>query len=154
MTNGYTVHHPSEELIEALAANPNPKDEQEVRDIYCMSFKRALRRSIEGSPEPFVIVGSAGQPLAAIGVSQACVLDDHGSPWMLGSAEVPKHKKALLRFSRDWVEYQKTKYERLENIVPADYPEAIRWLKWLGFAILPPEPLQNGVLAHRVLWEK
>ena len=82
-------------------------------------------------------------------------MDDDGTPWLLGSQEQRKHVKTLLRASRAWMEEQKQIYPRLSNFVDADYPEAIRWLKWLGFDILPAEPIGNrGAMLHKVQWVK
>ena len=152
---GYRAELPTQEGIEELAQRPNPRDVAEVLKVSGQSFKRALVLSINSSPTPYLVWGPEGQVLAAMGVSQYSVLDDDGTPWMLGSQEHHKHAKALLRASRAWMEEQKQIYPRLTNFVDADYPEAIRWLKWLGFAILPAEPLGNrGAMIHKVQWVK
>jgi hypothetical protein len=152
---GYRLFLPTEDRLNALEQHANPRDVAEVLATTGWSFKRALRISVESSPSPYMILGPRRQVLAAIGVSQGSVLDDEGIPWMLGTDEVPQHRKALLKASKAWVEYQKPLYSALRNVVPADYPEAIRWLKWLGFDILPAEPLGNaGAMLHKVQWVK
>lgn len=150
---GYRLMLPKRELIDELVANPNRRDVAEVLTVQGMSFERALQVSLDASPEAYFVLGPRRQVLAAIGVSEFSVLDDAGTPWMLGSKETPKHAKALLRASRAWFELQKRRYPLLYNFVDAEYPEAIRWLKWLGFDILPAEPSGNkGALVHRVQW--
>lgn len=152
---GYRLALPTPEGVAELVENANPRDELEVQRVHGTSFKRALETSIKASLSPYLVLGPQRQVLAAMGVTQQSVLDDDGCPWMLGSQEHAKHAKALLRASRAWIEVQKQLYPALRNFVDAEYPEAIRWLKWLGFDILPAEPLGNrGALVHKVQWVK
>jgi hypothetical protein len=153
LEQGYSLASPDPELVEELAQNGKPQDVAEVQKVSGQSFKRGLQMSLDSSEDPYLVLGPEGQVLAAMGVSQFSVMDDDGIPWMLGSQEHAKHVKALLRASRAWMEVQKRNFPRLTNFVDADYPEAIRWLKWLGFAILPAEPIGNkGAMIHKVQW--
>lgn len=152
---GYRLSWPTPKLVETLAADPNPKDVLEVSAVSGLSFKRALAISIGASPKPYFVLGPRREPLAAIGVAEFSLLDDTGVPWMLGSSAVPGHARALLSASRAWLTVQQARYSRLENAVDASYEEAIRWLSWLGFDILPAEPTGNNrALIRRIRWAR
>lgn len=153
--NDYQVVAPTASLQEELTENAAPRHVLEVIRVSGQTFKRALELSVNSSPDPYAMLGPDGQVLAMFGVSQFSVLDDDGVPWLLGSQEQHKHPKQLLRASRVWMAEQKQIYPRLTNFVDATYPQAIRWLKWLGFDILPAEPLGNRrALLHKVQWVK
>jgi GNAT superfamily N-acetyltransferase len=63
-----------------------------------------------------------------------------GAPWLLTGRPVDRHRKLFLQETRRGVARMRGEFSRLANHVHADYAEAIRWLRWLGFAIGPVEP--------------
>lgn len=90
-----------------------------------------------------------------MGVATNSVLSNIGSPWFLGTKDVPNHAKALLRSSRAWVEQAKDEYHVLQNVVDSRYEEAVRWVKWLGFEVGPKQPFgREGVLFHPFQWRR
>lgn len=150
---GYRLVLPTDDLVEQLAATVDPRVADEIDVTLGMPVKRALEISIAGSPSPYFVLGPSRDVLCAFGVAEVSVLDDEGSPWMIPSLALRDHRKVLLRGSRKWMAFQKLRYSALRNVVPTWYDEAIRWLKWLGFDILPEEPIGNaGAKIHKVQW--
>ena len=82
-----------------------------------------------------------GEVACIFGVSAADEFDGKvGIPWMLGSELVVKHQRLFLRHCRGCVDEMQALFPVLENHVDQRNTIAIRWLKWLGFDILPVEP--------------
>jgi hypothetical protein len=61
-----------------------------------------------------------------------------GVPWLL-SNEAPFRVASglFLRTSKDIVEFMRTKCDLLTNIVSEANETSIRWLRWLGFTMVP-----------------
>ena len=82
-----------------------------------------------------------GKVACVFGVSDAGdVSGDIGMPWMLGSDLIVDHQRLFLRHCADCVEIMQTLFPVLKNHVDQRNTVAIRWLKWLGFVILPTVP--------------
>lgn len=79
-----------------------------------------------------------GRVLCVFGVAETD--EGHGAPWMLGSDLLVPHQRKFLRHCVECVEIMQTMFPVLENHVDARNKTAIRWLRWLGFDILPTEP--------------
>ncbi|BCS53306.1 hypothetical protein GSbR_21680 [Geobacter sp. SVR] len=58
-------------------------------------------------------------------------------PWFLSTGEVSAFSKTFLKGSREVILRFHEKYDVLSNTVDSRHEVAIRWLKWLGFTILP-----------------
>lgn len=97
-----------------------------------------------------------GKVLCMFGVARASFLSRTTLPWMLGSADLPKHARAFLRGSREYVAEIGEKHENLINFVDARNELAIKWLSWLGFTVADePEPYGRDQLPfHRFHLEK
>ena len=89
-------------------------------------------------------------PLALWGVCAQTMLGDHGRLWFLTADGVERHKKLLLRASRDFVQFAESQYPRLEAIVHRDYDAATRWLRWLGFRLEPLPDLGGDFCRARI----
>jgi hypothetical protein len=118
------------EHVEELIANLRAEDRAEV----C-----AFRRGVEPIRESFQLAHAShallvdGRVLAVWGVLE---LDGGAAAiWMHGSADLPRHGRLVLRFSRAIIEKLAAHYRRLEVLVSANYRQACRWLEWLGFSL-------------------
>lgn len=78
-----------------------------------------------------------GRPVAIFGVTSTHI---GGQIWMLGTSEVDKHKKAVLKISKEQVQQFREEFEYLYNFVDARHTKSIRWLQWLGFELLESLP--------------
>jgi len=81
-----------------------------------------------------------GVPVCLFGVMPAACLGSVGVPWLLGSDDLPRHATAFLRGSREYVNAIRSDFDLLTNFVDSRNALSIRWLRWLGFDILPAEP--------------
>jgi len=73
---------------------------------------------------------------------------------MLTAPVLRKHGRTFLRGNRMWMEDQKYKWLFLENYVDARHTLAIRWLKWMGFAMDKSAPYgPDGMAFHKFHWE-
>lgn len=102
-----------------------------------LSPEQAVMESMANSVNP--IAAFIDERIMCIyGVAKA--ENNCGIPWMLSTEELPKHARAILQTSRNWLEEQKSIYQCLYNFVDARNHAAIRWLGWLGFDIHPATP--------------
>ncbi len=90
-----------------------------------------------------------GVPVCVFGVGPASILSGIGSPWLLGTDDVDRHAVAFLRGSRVWLDQMLERYSRLANWVDCRNEVSIRWLSWLGFHMLEPEPFGPFALPFR-----
>lgn len=81
-----------------------------------------------------------GEVIGMAGVSTHPHMPEVGVPWMMTSKLMDKVAMQFLRINRDKVDEMKEGHQLLKNYVDARNVKAIRWLKWLGFTILPAEP--------------
>lgn len=90
------------------------------------------------------------QPLALWGVCAHTLLGDCGRVWFLTTDGVARHRKLLLRASRDFVDFAEAQYPRLEAIVHRDYDTSTRWLRWLGFRLEPLDAFGGAFYRARI----
>lgn len=100
------------------------------------AIKMSLDRSI--TAETYI---ADGEIAAIAGCQMTCMTGGQGVPWLLTGEPVNRHKKEFLRHTRARVEEMRRRHGSLVNMVHAEYAEAVRWLKWLGFEIGAPVPL-------------
>ncbi len=86
-----------------------------------------------------------GQIICMAGISPLSLIGHTGVPWLLGSPLVVQHRRAFMVETRRMVAHWLTLFPLLRNVVDARYEAAIRWLRWLGFAIGEPFRLVNGL---------
>lgn len=126
-----SVVRASERHCDYVAAHMRPEDAAEAA-AFGLTPLNALRDSLVGAAvAETALVHSV--PCAMWGANPITTLTGDALLWMLGTAEVPRHKRALLRMSREFVDRVAAKYDPLYCVVNADYASSIRWVKWLGF---------------------
>lgn len=81
-----------------------------------------------------------GEVAAMVGLSVDNLLGGIGAPWLVTGKPVDRNKKLFLRETRAGVERMRAEFPVLRNFVHAEYAECLRWLRWLGFEIGPPQP--------------
>ena len=122
---------------EHLAPRLRQADIDEVEAATGSDPLEALLTSLRHSEEAFVWEVD-GEVVCMFGVAGASLMSDRGSPWMLTSDVLVHHARVFLRGAREAIAYWKKDYSYLCNFVDARNTQAIRWLQWLGFDILPP----------------
>jgi GNAT superfamily N-acetyltransferase len=101
-----------------------------------ISKEHAIARSLERSiwAEAYLVDGEVA---AIVGLGLSSLIGGHGVPWLLTGPACERHKRRFLVESRHQVDRMLAECERLVGSVHAGYGRAVRWLKWLGFAIAP-----------------
>jgi hypothetical protein len=140
------------EHAKILTKNIRPADAREI-------FAAAARRSAYECIVSLNKLGGDmftglidGEVACMLGVYRPTHTSTKGIPWMLTTKLIDRHPKLFLKGCRDGMEIIKATwdYSHLENYVDAEYDQAIRWLKWLGFTIHPAAPYGPfGLPFHR-----
>lgn len=126
------------EHIPAVADAMRPADRDEVWASSLLLPDRALSGSLASSALAWT--GTVdGRPACMFGVAPWPAAGT-AAPWLLGTAEVEANATAFLRRNRPYVAQMSATYPLLRNWVDARNRLSIRWLRWLGFTILPAEP--------------
>jgi hypothetical protein len=68
------------------------------------------------------------------------LLSNIGVPWMLGTPEVPRHRRILARYSKPYIASMLAAYPHLINAVHARNTVAVRWLRHAGFTLHAAQP--------------
>ena len=127
--------------IQPIAANMRAADRREVWASHRHTPFDALHYSLKHSERAWTAFIDE-EPVLMWGVGrQGCILNDTGSPWLLGADGLKPGEKEFIRQSRRWVKLMQEGYERLENYVHAENRLSIRWLTWCGFE-MSKEPTQ------------
>jgi len=123
----------------AMAPRMREADRQEVWATSMSTPLDALERSLARSRRAHAGLAD-GVVVCLFGVAPVTVMGDVGMPWLLGSEELPRYAVPFLRRNRPYVAAMSRDYRVLTNYVDARNALSIRWLRWLGFAIMSTEP--------------
>jgi len=128
--------------IDSLKGRLREADDMECRAWSGMSADHALERGFEDSA--LCWTGMKGrEPFCCFGVAPFSMLSSKGIPWMLGTDDIAKCKKFVIRNSKPYIKLILTMYTELENYVDVRNEVSINWLKWCGFKF--DEPKRIGV---------
>lgn len=127
------------EMADDLAPRLRPADADELR-ANGREPLAGLRRAAGLSAQLHAIVEPSGRTIALYGFAP---LDQHTAcPWLLGSEElVTRHRAWFVRQSAQIVSSGDHRWRRFWNRVDARNLVHIRWLRWVGFRVDPPEAL-------------
>jgi hypothetical protein len=115
-----------------------------------MSATQALESSLARSLMAWTALDD-GVPCAMWGVIADSLTDQSARAWLLTGEGVERNRKAFLTHTRAWVQRVSELFPVLTAYVAADYPQALRWLRWLGFDVLPARPMfDTKALFHPV----
>lgn len=93
---------------------------------------------------------AGGAPIALFGVAPVIGMAVKiGVPWMFGTEAIHAHGRELLAEGRRYLQLMRAPFDRLDNVVDARNTASIRWLRRLGFTIMPAMPMgPAGVPFH------
>ena len=120
----------------------------DIDEIYAMTGlppEVAVAFSIANTERGFA-VELDNKVVAIFGVSQGII-------WLVGTDEITKHPVIFYRLSKKIFTLLKKGYTYLENYVDTRNKLSLKWLKWLGFTVEPPQKINNGIF-HHVYWEE
>lgn len=114
-------------------------DREEGRAATGIPAQSALHLTVLGSK--MTLAGLAdGIPVCVFGLGHASIISEIARPWLVGTDEIEHYQFAFLRHNKAIVHGWAADHYLLENWVDARHEASIRWLRWLGFNILPKEP--------------
>lgn len=130
---GWSVRPSTYAEINRLARRMRAADVREVGAVG-HTPKQALVDGYRGS----VLCWTAwndDRPVAMFGLTPLNMIEGRAAPWLLGTDEVLKGARLLMRWGPRFVEGMQRDFPRLENAVAADNRPALRLLVALGFDI-------------------
>lgn len=131
----------TDDALEYIASNLRPGDRDEVHaTVGHTRYLDALRVSAIASASAIVAVSAYGEPIAVLGVTTVSVLYNTGSPWLLATSSVVKHRRALITAGEAYTAAMLKHYTRLENHVDARNKASVAWLQRLGYTIHEAQP--------------
>jgi hypothetical protein len=150
----YDLASPTLEHVDDLTRHMRAADRAEIWASGHWTAEQAILLSLSVTPNPVAALAD-GRCMGLLGIGVSMLMSRHGSPWLLGHEELPRHAKAILRISRRYIEEAKQEYCHLYNFVDARNQAAIRWLRWLGFDILNAQPCGIERLPfHKFEWRR
>jgi len=133
----YTVDS-LKEHIEPIALNMRLDDVKEIWASGKRTPQTSLKMSMSFGKSKTIMLD--GNPVGMYGVCPVSFLSFKGSPWLLGTDILRLHSREFLKGCKAIFPDLIKEYKYLENYVDCRNKTSIRWLKWLGFAIMEPEP--------------
>jgi hypothetical protein len=128
------------EHVAPIADNMRKQDRDEVWAAIKTGPHSALLRSYIISDKSWTVM-EGDRPIVMFGCRLFNALSNIGSPWLLGTDAVIKHKRQFLIEGRKILRTEiMPRYSGLLNYVDARNTVSINWLRWLGFDIMDPEP--------------
>lgn len=131
---------PTEADISYIATHMRAADVAECRAVGFTDMHQVLRDEVELS----VLCWTChldGVPAALLGVTPLTgLLGETGVPWLLGTDEVVRNRRAFIRTSAAYIERMHAAFSHLLNFVHAENTQAVRWLKHAGFTVHPAQP--------------
>jgi hypothetical protein len=144
LLRGYTIEPTTIPHIYELAETLRDQDRSEILNLG-FGVKKALWRAYRNSimcktalvADKVAAVWGLGIGLRA-GVSP---LSDLGVPWLHTSAAIERVPVSFVRVAKAELAAMRKLRPRLESFVAADYAQAIKFLRLLGFAVENSEPI-------------
>ena len=132
----YEVVPATLEHVLELAENMREADREEVWAAAHYTPEQAALFSLEASRDTTTGLAD-GKVVCMFGVGAAAIISTTGVPWLLTTDLVNKHAKPFLRRNKKVVKEMLVTYPFLRNYVDERNTVAIKWLRWLGFDVLP-----------------
>jgi hypothetical protein len=145
-------------VISVVSATHAHADAIELRDgdrreieALGLSLREGLAQSLARSVSADAYLVD-GEIAALTGLALQPLVGGVAMPWLVTGRPVDRHRKAFLRLTRARTRRLLAEHRTLVAEVHADYPEAVRWLAWLGFTLAPARPIgPRGALFHRAV---
>lgn len=120
-------------VCQMLTVGLRAADVQEVKASHGLDPEAALQGSLQASVKAWVLLTPRGYPCAMWGVAPWPCVPELGSPWLLATDQFKRHRRELLRYTKEYVREMGRGYRFLVNYVDSRHADSIRWLHWAGF---------------------
>lgn len=131
------------EHVEPIARGMRAHDALEARAMG-HSPHSALRAGLVSSVHCLTALAD-GQPIAMLGLVPKSLVEGLGSPWMLGTEEVYRQGRAMLRLGPPMFTLFSDSTPRMEGLVAVENARAIRMLRRWGFDVGEERTMIGGV---------
>lgn len=125
-------------LVRKLRDNLREGDIKEI-ERYGLTVQKAVWDSYRTSMVRKIALAD-GEVACMWGVSGNC-MGMIGIPWLLTASIVEKHPLAFVLYYREEVKNMLKLFPVLENIVDADYSQAIKLMELVGFTVSEPQAM-------------
>lgn len=140
---------PTDELLQHVADNMREADAIECMASSGRSPLDALTSGVVISNHCSVVM-VGGVPCAVVGLVITSLVSGHGVPWMLATDDAVKHRRVFIDNCKQGLCDMLKVCPNLVNYVHAENKLSVKWLRWMGFTILPSEPTGvNGAHFHK-----
>jgi hypothetical protein len=144
---------PTPEGIEHIATNLRAADAVELRAASGSGGMLALlRMSVLASDSTVMAVNPYGVPVALLGVNAVSLIYNSGGPWMVGTDDLDRYRRALIACGRTYTAAMLQRYARLENHVDARNKKTVAWLQHIGFTLSPAAPFGPAGVPFHLFW--
>lgn len=135
--------HVTPSAVQHIADNMRQADVDEVMASHGHTAHEAMTFSIRAS-QLVSVVEIYDEPSCVVGLTAGkSTITRVGSPWMLGTDNITKHRKIFVKSSPVVIEDMLHECNLLSNYVHVKNHASIRWLKGLGFTI--ESPVEYGI---------
>lgn len=123
--------------------------------VECRAFGRSPKQALRGALIASIIAYTVkldGRPIAMLGLTPVSLIEGTGTPWMLGTEDVYRQGRALMRLGPKVIRSFLDSTPRMSNLVSRRNVRAIRVLRAWGFHIEDEVQMIGGVpfLAFRM----
>lgn len=125
------------EHAEELALTMREEDRLEVWRVGHRMPLRALLDSMAASDQSWAALWG-GRVGALYGTAPMVGMLGTAAPWLITGEVLEHNKRSFLREAHRGLEQMLARWPRLLNVVCAECPTALRWVRWMGFAVGPP----------------
>lgn len=140
---------PTDILLQYVADNMRAADALECKLMSGTSPIDALKNGAKFSHYCSVVVID-NIPCAVAGLVVVNMLGGVGVPWLLATDDAVKNRRVFIKNCKQGVQDMLKICPNLMNLVHAENKLSIRWLKWMGFTIMPSEPVgKDGAPFHK-----
>jgi hypothetical protein len=127
-----------------LASNLRDIDKLEVECTGSTPEASLLRCFDLPKSEVLSGLSSNNEVILMCGVSECPINPDVGVIWMLASPSIRKHRKDIVRLSKDTIDMLCVGYKSVYNLIHKDNKTSIRWLEWCGFTVDKTKTYEQG----------
>lgn len=121
----------------------NNMRQADIDELWAQSMSRplnSLQYAVRVSTSCWTIMSGDDEPVGLFGVGAVSMIGGIGSPWMLSTDGLLPIAKSFLKGCPEYIEKMLNDFDKLQNVIDTRNTVSIRWLKWLGFDMLDPQP--------------
>lgn len=138
-----------------VAEHMRAVDIEELKALHGQDPLTALEQSVALTERPYAAVNGDGVAIAILGIG-GDPITGHGMPWLLGTEEVARHPREMVRSARRMVKHGlQSDYRAYSGVVHVENTPSVRYLTALGFKMSEPFKVpMTGAMAMTFTMER